>query len=500
MTSTQSNQVYFNAKQLKLPLSLDILIPFDSEARTFDEVFRRIDLGKYLVRDSQIGRIPYNPVNMLKLILFCHMEKIKTLREMEKAARNDIRLMWLTDETKPTHETIKRFIDERLSKSIEEIFKTMNEYIIESEQIDRERLYIDGTKIEANANKYTFIWKGSIEKFQMKLQKSITKVLDRMNRRYEEQCLYFERFEYYEVEYLERIKNFLEIEIDREGLKFVSGKGTRKKALQRDYEDISGYLEKLRGYIKYLDIIGPDRNSCARTDHAATFMHMKEDHMRNGQLKPGYNVQIGVADEFILHVDIFQERNDYKTFIPFMEGFKKAYGYQPKYPVADAGYGGLSNYRYLKENKMELYQKYNMYEKDTSDKKRIKDPKIAMNLKKDESGNYIWPEGGTLQYLWRNNKGNDVYQLPNSDKRMEINEELLNYQNEVRINLKSELGIELRVERSIQVEGAFAVIKEAFKMRRFRRRGTENVKLEFILLAIGYNLAKLHSKKYRITQ
>jgi len=498
MTSTQLNQVYFNAKQLKLPLSFEVMIPFDSEARTFDEVFRRIDLKKYLVQENQRGRIPYNPVNMLKLILFCHMEKITSLRDMAKAARNDIRLMWLTDELKPAHQTIKRFIDERLSVSIEEIFQSINSYIIETEQIDTKRLYIDGTKIEANANKYTFIWKGSIQKFQIKLYKKLTKVLNRMNKRYEDQGLFFGMTETYEVDYLERIKLFLEREIEVEGIRFVSGKGNRKEATQRDYEDIAAYLEKLKEYINYIEIIGPDRNSCARTDHSATFMHMKEDHMRNAQLKPGYNVQIGVSDEFILHVDIFQERNDYKTFIPFMDGFKNAYGYQPMYPVADAGYGGLSNYRYLKKNKLELYQKYNMYEKDTSDKKRMKDPKIAMNLKKDEDGNYIWPDGGTLHYLWRNNKGNDVYQIPNSDKRMEINEELQEYQKEVRKNLKSELGIELRVERSIQVEGAFAVIKEAFKMRRFRRRGTENVKLEFILLAIGYNLAKLHNKKYRI--
>src|SRR5690554_5941067 len=101
MSSTQLNQVYFNPKQLKLPLSTDILIPFDSEARTFDEVFRRIEVEKYLVTDKDPrGRTGYNPVNMLKLVLFCQMEKIQSLREMEKAAKNDIRIMWLTDELK----------------------------------------------------------------------------------------------------------------------------------------------------------------------------------------------------------------------------------------------------------------------------------------------------------------------------------------------------------------------------------------------------------------
>lgn len=122
-------------------------------------------------------------------------------------------------------------------------------------------------------------------------------------------------------------------------------------------------------------------------------MHMKEDHMRNSQLKPGYNVQIGVSDEYILHMDISSERNDYKTLIPFLEGYHRAYQRYPKYPVADAGYGGLSNYRYIKENGMKLYQKYSMYEKDTHDKKRMNDPYLGIHLKRDAEGNYVDPMG-----------------------------------------------------------------------------------------------------------
>ncbi len=220
--------------------------------------------------------------------------------------------------------------------------------------------------------------------------------------------------------------------------------------------------------------------------------------MRNSQLKPGYNVQIGVADEYILHLDIYSERSDYKTFIPFLEGFKENYGYYPKYPVSDSDYGGLMNYRYLKLNDMELYTKYGMYEKDTHDKKRMKDPYFIFNLIKDGK-DYSAQNGDLLKYLYRNKLGNDIYLLPNG-KNKEINDENLSYQKEVIENLKSPLGIELRIQRSIQVEGAFGVIKEAFNVRRFRRRGTQNVRLEFYLTAIGYNLAKHHNKKYRITE
>lgn len=220
--------------------------------------------------------------------------------------------------------------------------------------------------------------------------------------------------------------------------------------------------------------------------------------MRNSQLKPGYNVQIGVSDEYLLHLDISGERSDYKTFIPFLEGFKNRYDFYPTYPVADAGYGGLTNYRYLKLNDMELYQKYSMYSKDTSDKKRMKDPYFSFSLVK-QGNDYLATNGDVLKHLYRNKRGNDVYLLPNG-KHKEINDENLKYQKKVIENLKTPLGIDLRVQRSIQVEGAFGVIKEAFNVRRFRRKGTQNIRLEFYLTAIGYNLAKYHHKKYRIIE
>ncbi len=499
MTSTQLHQEYYNAKQLKLPLTYEVLIPYDSEVRTFDEVFRRVDIKKYLVEGSPKGRTGYNPVNMFKLIMFCQMEKITSLRAMAKAAQNDIRLMWLTDETKPSHDTIKRFMEDHLKGNLETLFHEINQTMIEEEAIDPTRLFIDGTKIEANANRYQFVWKGSIEKFRDKLFKKVTKVIEGINQRLELEGVFFRIQESYQTDDLKKIQAYLETEVERHEIKFVSGKGTRKSAIQRDYEEIATNLEKLIEYEKYLAVIGPDRNSCAKTDGDATFMRMKEDHMRNGQLKAGYNVQIGVADEYILHVDIFQDRSDYQTFIPFLKGYNQAYGEYPKYPVADAGYGGLKNYRYVKSNNMEIVQKYTMYGKDTKEKKYCEDPTRPVNFKKDEEGNYFDANGEKLIFLWHSKKGHDVYEAPVSKKRYDINEALWAFQKEARENLESKWGIELRIQRSIQVEGTFGVLKEDFRFRRFRRRGIQNVKFEFLLLAIGYNLSKYHNKKYRVT-
>ncbi len=150
------------AKQLKLPLNLGIKIPFDSEARTFDEVFYKSGVEKYLISKDK-GRIGYNLVSMLKLVLFCNMINIYSLRGMESAARNDIRLMWLTDEIKPSRQAIGNFINNYLSKSIDDIFKEINNYIIKADNVNTDILYIDGTKIESKANKYTFVWRGSVD-------------------------------------------------------------------------------------------------------------------------------------------------------------------------------------------------------------------------------------------------------------------------------------------------------------------------------------------------
>ncbi|QWB95547.1 hypothetical protein KHQ89_06225 [Mycoplasmatota bacterium] len=223
------------------------------------------------------------------------MEKIQSLRAMEKAARHDIRIMWLTDELKPSHQAIKDFIDRHLVEGIKDIFYELSKYLVDKENINTDIIYIDGTKIESSANKYTFVWKKSILKFRDKLYKKITKTLKTLNDRYQLEGIYFPIDESYELSYLERIKRFLEKEIHKHSIKFVYGKGRRKTALQRDHEHIDTYIEKLKQYTKDLKIMGNDRNSYAKTDVDATFMHMKEDHMRNSQLKPGYNIQIGVS-------------------------------------------------------------------------------------------------------------------------------------------------------------------------------------------------------------
>lgn len=499
MQTKQIHHNYYNAKELKLPLNLGIKIPFESEARTFDEVFNKSGVSKYLVTKER-GRIGYNLVSMLKLVLFCNMINIYSLRDMEKAAQNDIRIMWLTDEISPSHTTIMNFINDHLSKNITEIFHELNRYIIENDNVNTDIVYVDGTKIESVANKYTFVWRGSIEKFELKLHMKITKLINSLNSEYNSYGISFETHEKYELSYLKKIKHFLEEQKENEKIEFVKGKGKRKTVLQRLYEAVSEYILKLYEYRTHLEIMGKTRNSYSRTDQDATFMRLKEDHMQNQQLKPAYNLQIGVSDEYIIHLMISNERNDFKTFIPFLKTYKTAYGKYPKYPVGDSGYGSLENYRFLKENKIKKYLKYSMYEKDTKDKKYLNNEYRPHNYIKLGEKSYQTKSGEILEYQYSDKFNKDYYYSKKLNKNVMIHEENLNYQKEAIKNLQSELGIELRVQRSIQVEGAFGVIKQNYGIRRFRRKGELKVELEMTLLVIGYNLLKYHNKRYRAIQ
>lgn len=499
MNSKQIYHLHYNAKELKLPLDLGIKIPFDSEVRTFDEVFDKSGVKKHLIA-NELGRDGYNLVSMLKLVLFCNMINIYSLRDMEKAAKNDIRIMWLTDEITPSHQAIGNFINKHLTTSLKDIFKELNDYIIKNDNVNTDIIYIDGTKIESAANKYTFVWRGAVEKFESKLHLKITKLIKKLNKEYNPSGISFNEYDLYELNYLENIKMFLEKQIGLSNPVFVYGSGKRKTSLQRFYEEISEYITKLKEYKNHLEIMGKTRNSYSKTDHDATFMRMKEDYMQNQQLKPGYNLQIGVSDEYIMHLMISSERSDFNTFIPFLEGYKDIYDKYPKYPVADSGYGSLENYRYLKLNGMELYQKYTMYEKDTSDKKYLNDEYRPHNLINIGEKKYQTKSGEVLFYTHTDKFNKDYYYSAKLGKNKMIHEENLNYQKEAIKNLKSEFGIELRVQRSIQVEGAFGVIKENYGIRRFRRKGNLKVWLEMTLTAIGYNLLKFHNKRYKIIE
>ena len=268
-----------------------------------------------------------------------------------------------------------------------------------------------------------------------------------------------------------------------------------------------------------IKICGEERNSYSKTDHSATFMRIKTDYMGNDQLLPAYNVQVGVADEYIAVVDVNQYRSDMDCFIPLMNKFYTTYGFYPKYPVADAGYGSYNNYIFCEQHEMKKYMKFPMFKKETTDKKYHEDLFRAVNFPIGKDGIMRCPNGKRFHLQYRKNvkenkygRQEEVYQCEDcsgcpyaeqckktdKNRTIRINRELTAMHQEVIANLESIQGALLRMNRSIQAEGTFGIIKNDRWYKRIVRRGIKSVLLEVFLVSIGYNLYKYHNKHKKV--
>ena len=467
-----------------------------------------------------MGRPRCDAVKMLKIILFAFMEGgYESLRGLEKLCRTDIRYMWLLDDMPaPSFVTFGNFIRDELSSSIDKIFKEINGYIFEREGVDLTHAYIDGTKIEANANRYTWVWKKSCIKNREKVFQKITDLIRRINTKvlFYRGVSFEERTEY-AIEYIEMLLNtYCELTGCRTS-GFVNGRGHRKSTEQKQYEELSEYLKRLKKYAEQIEVCGESRNSYSKTDAGATFMRLKRDYMGNDQLLPAYNMQIAVCDEYIAAIDAKQYASDMDCFIPLMEKFKTIYGFYPKYPVADAGYGSFNNYLYCEEHGMEKYMKFTMYDKTVKSTAYRNDPFRAVNFSRNEAGALVCPNGKTFSHFKdvpvRGNRYGRTEELhicedctgcpfrsqcfkgKGNRRVICLNTELTQIHEEVLGNLESVHGALLRMNRSIQAEGTYGIIKWDRAYKRAFRRGLDSVILEFTMISCGYNLYKYHNKR-----
>lgn len=367
--------------------------------------------------------------------------------------------------------------------------------------------------------KYSWVWKKATEKSRYRLFEKITSLFQEINLELQYTGIKFSINTEYSPEYLkEAASKYVEIwQLDE--TTFVAGKGHRKSVQQRHYEKLKEYLSKLNEYVEKIQICGDGRNSYSKTDHSATFMRIKKDYMGNDQLLPAYNVQVGVADEYIAVVDVNQYRSDMDCFIPLMNKFHDIYGFYPKYPVADAGYGSYNNYIFCEQNGLEKYMKFPMFKKETTDRNYHEDPFRAVNFKIDGDGKMRCPNGKGFHLQYRKAiKGNaygreeEIYQCEDGsgcpyaekckkgegNRSVRVNQELTKMHQEVIQNLESIQGALLRMNRSIQAEGTFGIIKNDRWYKRIVRRGIKSVQLEVYLVSLGHNLYKFHNKQMKI--
>lgn len=505
-----------------MPLFISDCLDICDPVLAFDRIMEEIEIAKYLKPEpfSRLGRPGYNRVNMLKTVLFGFMDTgYASLRELEDRCKTNIRYMYLMDHDTPSYRAFSYFINEEIKESVQDIFKAVMVYIQEKDGVDLEHLYIDGSKFEANANKYTWVWKKATEKSRYRLFAKITDLLTDMNAMLAYTDLKIETNTEYTPDGLEEVVSRYAFICHVDERDFVYGRGHRKSQEQRYYEKLKEYTEKLKEYVVKIRICGPGRNSYSKTDPDATFMRMKKDYMGNDQLLPAYNVQVGVADEYVAVVDVMQHRSDMDCFVPLMEKFHEIYGYYPKYPVADAGYGSFNNYIFCQEHGMEKFMKFPMYKKETTDETYHNDPFRAVNFKTGKDGRLVCPNGKAFHFAYRKPiKGNqygrqeeyytceDCNGCPYAEKckktdknrTVRINAELTAMHKEVIENLESIHGALLRMNRSIQAEGTFGIMKYDRWYKRIVRRSLDSVRLELFLVSIGHNLYKFHNKEMRL--
>ena len=500
--------------QLVLPLSLEGLVPKDDSVRLLSHELEDLDYTKLYQAYSAKGRNPaVDPKTMFKILTYAYSQCIYSSRKIESACRRDINFMWLLAGQKaPDHTTIARFRTGFLAKACEDLFYQFVRRLASMGELSLETVFIDGTKLEACANKYTFVWRKSVGKWEEKMLTKIQAAVVLLNQEYMQT---FSVEKESRTEDIQRIVEFLDRYCREQKVLFVHGRGKRKSVHQKFHEMFRRFLDRQLLYDLHHSRFG-ERNSYSKTDVDATFLHMKDDHMRNAQLKPGYNVQIAVDSEYIAAADIFQDRNDVWTLIPFLRHMEEKLNFRYPSVTADSGYESEEGYSYLREKGQIPYIKPQTYEKW---KKRSfrKDISKRENMSYDEnSDSYTCHAGKKLFPVYvKKQKSKSgyvsdvtVYECEScqgclykekctrakDNKKLYVSKSFIEKREESYKNILSEKGIRYRMNRSIQVEGAFGVLKSDYEFQRFLLRGKTKVKLEILLLCMGYNINKLHAK------
>lgn len=504
---------------LLFPQRIDRDIPKDDPVRILKSVIESLDLSGFKKLYHERGRSPYHPKMMLMVILYSYMNNVYSCRKIEKLLYRDIYYIWLSGYQKPDFATINRFRN-RVKNEIGHIFTLLVLILVEKGFVTLEVEYLDGTKIESKANKYTFVWRKSVERNREKLLEKIRVLLQQINEQMAQDKAA-------DVDTLELTPQTL-CEISKEFKEALGSapeaKTKEEKAAQRGknkmFKELERHGEKLAEYNSRLEQM-EGRNSISKTDPSATFMRMKEDAMCNGQTKPGYNLQISSENQFITDFALFPNPTDTLTFIPFLGSFPGRYGRFPKRVVADSGYGSEENYRFMDEAGIEGFVKYNRFH--LEHRPRYKpDTFHPDSLYYNEEGDYyICPMGqrmsrtGTLQtrteggyisqsacYRAIRCKGCPLrclcYKAKANQRTIRVNHRLNAYKRKACELLTSEEGIKERGRRCIEPEAVFGQMKSNMAYRRFRHMGKDKVVMDFTFFAIAFNIKKLCSMMRKV--
>lgn len=505
--------------QLKLPLNIETIIPEDDSVRLLSQFVEAMDLTDLYSTYERINSV--SPRTLLKIVLYSYMNGDYSSRSMELNCKRDINFMFLLEgQPAPDHATFARFRSIHFAPCSKRILAEMSNTLFELGEVSGETVFIDGTKIEASANKYTFVWKKAVTKNQEKLLVKLADFVAECEQLYDIKIVYGNTIK---MKHVKKLRKKLYALKESENVVFVHGIGKRKTPLQKNIETLEGYLSRFKEYNQKIHICG-ERNSYSKTDHDATFMRMKEDAMGNGQLKPAYNLQHGVDSEYITWLTIGPQPTDTTTLIPFLKDAEKHLKFKYTNITADAGYESEENYLFLEGNGQLSYIKPANYEISKIRKYKNDIGKIE-NMEYDEEADvytcrnnqklivdhirhsksktgyvsektiYKCENCESCSYKKECIKGNNCKTpLEERTKTLQVAKTFLKYRQEDLERILSEEGILFRINRSIQAEGSFGDLKQDMQFRRYLSKGTVNVLAESTLLAMARNINKLHNK------
>ncbi len=489
-----------------LPPSLEELIPAHHPARTVNSVMDQIDLSSVYAYYWQNGASSYHPRMLLKILVYGYLENCFSSRKLEKATRENIVYMWLSGMQRPDHHTINRFRSERLKQVIRDIFSKVVLLLHQEGLLDIKEVYTDGTKIEANANRYTFVWGKAIKKNKERISKQLQELWEYAG------SVAAQELGAQEPDFINPSPEKVSQTVDKIN-QALEGKSVDKKVKQKLNYARKNWPAKLEEYAQKEQILA-GRNSYSKTDPDATFMRMKEDHMKNGQLKPAYNLQLSTHGQFVVNYSLHPNPTDTLTLKPHLEKYCQLYGFYPSNCTADAGYGSEENYCFLEENQIEAFVKYNYFHKELQQESKAKKVYgLLDNLHYDpQNDRYICPMGQPMEKSGKSTGKTSTgfvqhyshYQAKNcsgcplatachpgeGNKVIKVNTRLQQQKAQAKERLTSDLGIQKRKQRATDVEPVFGHFKYNKGRSRFMLRGTEKVAVETGLLAIAHNLAK----------
>ncbi len=495
---------YFTTKRFLFLVSSNRCCEEYEKIDQFILILNKSNIGKIIEKETRKkGRYGYNPYNLVATILYCFSNFKSSVREIERLCIFDLRIIYIMQQEQPSYKAISECINKYILPYQYEIFTMITKAIVNEFNLDISNQYLDGTKIEANANKYKFVWKPTT--FHKRLDMKIKDLLSSMGiENIDKNLITSGKLNNIISDY--NIKSNINIDT------IPFGKGKRLTKEQKNYKLAHQYLIKLLEYEEKERICGENRNSYFKTDKDATAMVLKEDYYSklSHDFHAGYNIQVLVSSGLITMYGVFQDRSDHYTFIPMNDLYYKYYNEYPKIECADSGYGIYINYKYMRKHCIGNYVKFQSWTGEADGKRPqlfytftdgvlCLDTCIGEKIPFDKS-HHQRHENGELYKFTGCSTCNYSYickkNLKNKELDYRLYELIPDYEllkEQARNNLLSPKGIEIRINRSIQVEGTFGQLKQNMQYIRIRRRGKEKVSCEIMLMCLGRNIRKFFS-------